>query len=78
MGKSCKNHSPFLGSTPAAILSGLQTYYNHVRPYLGLPEGMTLDEVAGIHIEGDERLLIHSDTAAGWARVDAGADPSTD
>lgn len=41
----------------AVVLSGLQTYHNHVRPHLGLPECMTPGEAAGVHIEGDDKWL---------------------
>ena len=38
----------------SAILTGLQIYHNHVRPHLGL-DGRTPGEVAGIHIEGNNK-----------------------
>ena len=41
----------------SAILTGLQIYHNHVRPHLGLPEGQTPGEAAGIRIEGDDKWL---------------------
>ena len=41
----------------SAILSGLQTYHNHVRPHLGLPDGQTPGEAAGIHVEGEDGWL---------------------
>ena len=66
-----------LKNEDATILSGLQTYHNHVRPHLGLPEGMTPGEAAGIHIEGDDRLLTLI-RAAGWARANAGTEPPAD
>ena len=37
------------------ILSGLRIYYNHVRSHLGLPDGQTPGEAAGIRIEGDNK-----------------------
>ncbi len=40
----------------SAILSGLRIYHNYVRPHLGL-DGQTPGEVAGIHIEGDNKYL---------------------
>ena len=39
----------------SAILTDLRLYHNHVRPHLGLPNGMARGEVAGIHIEGDNK-----------------------
>ena len=44
-----------LKNEDAAVISGLQTYHNHVRPHLGLPEGMTPGEAAGIHVLGDDK-----------------------
>ena len=41
----------------SAILAGLQIYHNHVRPHLGLPDGQTPGEAAGIHVEGADKLL---------------------
>ena len=38
------------------ILSGLRVYHNHVRPHLGLEDGMTPGEAAGITIEGDDKI----------------------
>ena len=39
----------------SAILTGLRLYHNHVRPHLGLPDGQTPGEAAGIRIEGDNK-----------------------
>ena len=39
----------------SAIITGLQLYYNHVRSHLGLPDGQTPGEAAGIKIEGDNK-----------------------
>ena len=39
------------------IISGLRVYHNHVRKHLGLPDGMTPGEAAGIIIEGNDKLL---------------------
>ena len=44
-----------LKNEDAAILSGLQTYHNHIRPHLGLPGSMTPGEAAGIHIRGEDK-----------------------
>ena len=41
----------------SALLAGLQTYHNHVRPHLGLPGGQTPGEAAGVHIGGENRWL---------------------
>lgn len=41
----------------SAILSGLRVYHNFVRPHLGLPDGLTPGEAAGIQIEGDNKIL---------------------
>ena len=38
----------------STLLTGLRIYHNHVRPHRGL-EGKTPGEVAGIHIEGDNK-----------------------
>ena len=46
-----------LKNEDSAILAGLQTYHNHVRRHLGLPENETPGEAAGIHIEGENRWL---------------------
>ena len=48
----------------SAILSGLRTYHNHVRPHLGLPNHMTPGEAAGIRIEGDDKILTMIQAAA--------------
>ena len=40
----------------SAILTGLQLYHNYIRPHLGL-NGKTPAEVAGIDIEGDNKIL---------------------
>ena len=42
----------------SAIITGLRLCHNHVRPHLGLPDGMTPGEAAGIHIQGNELLAI--------------------
>ena len=39
----------------SAILTGLRLYHNHVRPHLGLPDGQTPGEAAGIKIEGPNK-----------------------
>ena len=44
-----------LDKDDSAILAGLQLYRNHVRPHLGLPDGQTHGEAAGIHIEGPNK-----------------------
>ena len=51
----------------AAMLSGLQTYHNHIRPHLGLPGSMTPGEAAGIHVRGEDRwrTLIQAAAKAG-------------
>lgn len=41
----------------SAILSGLRVYHNHVKQHLGLPDGQTPGEAAGIHIEGENKWL---------------------
>lgn len=41
----------------SAIISGLHIYHNFLRPHLGLPEGMTPAEAAGIHVEGADKIL---------------------
>ena len=38
------------------ILSGLRVYHNHIRPHLGLPDGQTHGEAAGIKIEGEDKI----------------------
>lgn len=38
------------------ILAGLRVYHNHVRPHLGLEDGQTPGEAAGITIEGDDKI----------------------
>lgn len=40
----------------SALLMGLQVYHNHVRTHLGLDNG-TPGEAAGIHIQGDNKIL---------------------
>ena len=35
--------------------SGLRIWHNHVRPHLGLPDGQTPGEAAGIRIEGGNK-----------------------
>lgn len=41
----------------SVIISGLRIYHNHVRPHLGLPGNMTPGEAAGIHIDGNNKIL---------------------
>ena len=41
----------------SAIISGLHIYHNFLRPHLGLSEGMTPAEAAGIHVEGADKIL---------------------
>ena len=41
----------------SAIISGLPIHHNFLRSHLGLPEGMTPAEAAGIHIEGADKIL---------------------
>lgn len=48
----------------SAILDGLRVYHNHVRPHLGLPDGQTPGEAAGITIEGDDKILTIIQAAA--------------
>jgi hypothetical protein len=48
-------------STP--ILAGMQIYHNYVRPYMGL-DGKTPAEVAGIKVEGENKLLTLIQNAA--------------
>ena len=51
----------------SAILSGLQTYHNHVRPHLGLPGGQTPGEAAGIRVSGDNPWITIIQSAAKFA-----------
>ena len=53
----------------SAILTGLRLYHNFVRPHLGLPEGQTPSEAAGIHIQGEDRwrTMIQAAAKAGRA-----------
>ena len=70
-----------LKNEDSAILTGLQIYHNHVRPHLGLPDGQTPGEAAGIRIEGDDKWLTLIRAAAksnARAVVDVGAEPRTD
>ena len=46
------------------IISGLRVYHNHVRHHLGLPDGMTPGEAAGIIIEGNDKILTIIQAAA--------------
>ena len=46
-----------LKSENSAILAGLQIYHNFIRPHLGLPAHMTPAEAAGIHVEGEDKIL---------------------
>ena len=39
----------------SVFLTDPHIYHNHVRPHLGLPDGQTPGEAAGIHIEGDNK-----------------------
>ena len=50
------------------LLTGLKIYHSHVRPHLGLG-GKTPGEVAGIHIEGDNKYctIIQAATAKATA-----------
>ena len=47
-----------------ALLAGLRVYHNHVRRHLGLPDGQTPGEAAGIHIEGKNKMLTLIQAAA--------------
>ena len=53
----------------SAILTGLLLYHNHARPHLGLPDGQTPGEAAGIHILGESKwsTLIQAAAKAGRA-----------
>ena len=44
-----------LKTDDSAILTGLRIYHNHVRPHLGLPDGQTSGEAAGIRIEENSK-----------------------
>ena len=49
----------------SAILGGLQTYHNFIRPHLGLPDPtMTPAEAAGIRVEGADKILTLIQAAA--------------
>ena len=52
----------------SAIITGLRLYHNFVRPHLGLPDGLTPGEAAGIAIEGENKILtmIQAATNAGY------------
>ena len=39
----------------SVILSGLRIYHNHIRPHIGLSDGQTPGEAAGIRIEGNNK-----------------------
>ena len=44
-------------SENSAIRAGLQIYHNFIRPHLGLPAHMMPVEAAGIHVEGEDKIL---------------------
>ena len=70
-----------LKSEDSAILAGLQIYHNHVRPHLGLPDGQTPGEAAGIRIEGDDKwltLILAAAKAKAAAKAMSGAEPPVD
>ena len=48
----------------SSIISGLRIYHNFVRPHLGLTDNMTPAEAAGIHIEGNSKILTMIQAAA--------------
>ena len=50
----------------SAILSGLHIYHNHIRPHLGLTNKQTPGEAAGIHIDGNNKILTMIQAAA-WS-----------
>ena len=56
----------------SAILAGLRVYHNHVRPHLGLPDGQTPGEAAGIHIEGDNKWKTMIQAAAKRRSLESG------
>ena len=39
----------------SVILSGLRIYHSHIRPHIGLSDGQTPGEAAGIRIEGNNK-----------------------
>ena len=41
----------------STILAGLRIYHNHVRPHPRLESHITLDEIAGTTIEGNDKIL---------------------
>jgi len=45
-----------LEKTDTAILTGMQTYHNYVRPHEAL-NGKTPSEAAGIKVEGENKWL---------------------
>ena len=46
---------PGLKKDDSSYLTGLRLYHNHVRPHLGLSDGQTPGEAAGIRIEGNNK-----------------------
>ena len=35
----------------------MQIYHNFIRPHLGLPDGITPADAAGIHVDGKDKIL---------------------
>ena len=56
----------------SAILAGLRVYHNHVRPHLGLSDGQTLGEAAGIIIEGRDKWKTMVQAAAKRRSLESG------
>ena len=56
----------------SAILAGLRVYHNHVRPHLGLPDGQTPGETAGIIIEDKDKWKTMIQAAAKRCSLESG------
>lgn len=55
----------------SAILTGLRLYHNHARQHLGLPDGQTPGEAAGIHILGESKWITLIQAAAKAERAES-------
>lgn len=62
--RHCEKMTRDLKKEDSGILYGLQIYHNFIRPHLGLPDGQTPVEAAGIHVQGANKWLALIQAAA--------------
>lgn len=69
--KTRENRRQLDRTTDSPILTGLQIYHNYIRPHMGL-EGKTPADLAGIHVEGQDKWLTLIQNASQPTKLDKG------